>query len=209
MQTSATVGARGGSLGAMSAAIGDDRNERLRALLAKLCAERFEGNQAATARALGITGASLSDILAGKRGVGLGTLLLISDLVNESLDILVRGHPHRPEVRVERDDRYPARSRARARAREIFERADQAVATQAYARAEDKNEEWWMRRIEEAQVEARRELEDPEGFALAQEVGRRRAERTGDQDEAALAKAAADDDEKLLPRRGRKIGRSS
>ena len=91
MQTSATVGTQSGTLGAMSAAIGDDRNERLRALLAKLCAERFEGNQAATARALGITGASLSDILAGKRGVGLGTLLLISDLVNESLDVLVRG----------------------------------------------------------------------------------------------------------------------
>lgn len=71
--------------------LAEQRNQRLRTTLTRLRDTKFGGNQAATARAIGITAASLSDILAGKRGVGIETLLLISDLVHVSLDVLVRG----------------------------------------------------------------------------------------------------------------------
>lgn len=175
------------------------RNERLRRKLEQLRDERFGGNLSATARALGITPPTLSDILKQKRGVGLDVLVRLADFFSESLDVLVFGRPHPTVTLLVKDDRYEARAQARARARRIFDRADELIVGDLYARAEDKPVEWWMRRIEEAQLEARRELEDPEGAERARSSARARAAASADEDEAAMEAAARED--AALPRR--------
>lgn len=169
------------------------RDTRIQRLLEDLRDNRFHGKQAEMARAIGVTPTTVSDMLSGKRGAGIDVLVLLADYLGISLDELVRGVPFRPDLLVVRNDRYPARAKAREQAREIFERADRAIAGHVYARAEDKPVEWWMRRIEEAQIEVRRELEDPEGTAKARDDVRARTAQTAMDDEASLAAAERDD----------------
>lgn len=180
-----------------------ERNERLRAILDRLRIEKYDGNLSATARALGMAPPSLSDILKRKRGVGLDVLVLMAEYFDESLDVLVFGRPRLTGLSIERGDRYPERAEARRRARRIYEQADAQVAGQMYARAEGKPVEWWMRRIEEAQLEARRELEDPEGAEAARAASEAKARATAAADEAAM-EAAAREDAALPPRARRR-----
>jgi hypothetical protein len=48
----------------------DERNDRLRVLVRQIIDKDFDGNQAAAAKALGVSGATIHDFLAGKRGAG-------------------------------------------------------------------------------------------------------------------------------------------
>lgn len=72
------------------------RDERLRRALQDLHDTRFKSN-AALARALGVEGPTITEILNGKRGVGLEVMESLADLTGRSLDELA-GRPVRGRV---------------------------------------------------------------------------------------------------------------
>lgn len=71
----------------MDGAKKETRDARLRGLLRELKETRFKSN-AALARALGVEGPTVTEILNEKRGVGLEVLEAIADLTGRSLDDL-------------------------------------------------------------------------------------------------------------------------
>ncbi len=70
-----------------------ERDTRLRALLEELKATRYKST-AALARALGVEGPTITEVLGGSRGVGLDLLIAIANLTGQTVDALI-GRPAR------------------------------------------------------------------------------------------------------------------
>lgn len=86
-------------------ALDEDRNQQLRAFMAKLINENFDGNKAAAARELKVSQSLVQEFLAGTRGAGTKLLTALADYTGQSLDSLV-GRPEVDEVRQVRAHRY-------------------------------------------------------------------------------------------------------
>jgi transcriptional regulator with XRE-family HTH domain len=71
-----------------------ERDARLRAMLKELRDNRYK-TTAALARALGVEGPTITEVLNGKRGVGLELMVSMADLLSMSLDELA-GRAARP-----------------------------------------------------------------------------------------------------------------
>lgn len=69
-----------------------EQNERLRALLREIIAQDFDGGLSKAAEKLGVTHATVSDVLNGKRGVGQKLLNGMAEHTGRSLDDLL-GRP--------------------------------------------------------------------------------------------------------------------
>lgn len=130
------------------------RVDVLRAELDQMRLEHYGGNLTATARALGVTSAYLSDILKGKRGVGMKVIQGLSSLTGRSIDaVMGRG--------LGADSRDPIPARAEALA--IVEEALRKVRAMPAQGTEGRGVEWWLLQVgfAQAQVRLASEQRDP------------------------------------------------
>lgn len=126
--------------------------DKLRDHLRVIRAQQFEGNLSAMAREMGVTPAYLSDVLAGKRGVGMKLMRALASYTGESIDALVSGKPS-TSVRAEV---YPARGEAVRCVLEAVRRVSEAE----YPNAEGRSVEWWLLEIHEVEQQLRRGADD-------------------------------------------------
>lgn len=93
------------------------QNEELRRRIRELIATRFDGTLTHAAKALGVSHATLSDVLSGKRGVGQKLLDGMANVTGQSLDVLLGR-------RVELDP-APAREGGQLGQHPVYARAEQ------------------------------------------------------------------------------------
>lgn len=65
------------------------QNEELRRRLRELIASKYDGTLTHAAKALGVSHATLSDVLSGKRGVGQKLMNGMANVTGQSLDVLL------------------------------------------------------------------------------------------------------------------------
>lgn len=126
--------------------------DKLRDHLRTIRARRFDGNLSAMAREMGVTPAYLSDVLAGKRGVGMKLMRAMASYTGQSIDALVSGKPD-PSIKAEV---YPARGEAVRCVQEALRR----VVEGEYPGADGRSVEWWLLEIHEIEQRLRRDTDD-------------------------------------------------
>ena len=110
---------------AMDGALKRERDDRIRTLLESLKTEQYKST-AALARALGVEPPTITEVLNGKRGVGLDLMIAIATLTGRSLDDLA-GVPRRRDKLAD----LPAWTKARAEAERRLAHLRPEVATAA------------------------------------------------------------------------------
>jgi transcriptional regulator with XRE-family HTH domain len=145
--------------------IGEERNSAVRAVVRGLIEKSFEGDQAAAAKAFGVSPSLVSEFLSGKRGAGMKLLDGIAAYTGRPIDEIVR---HRPaeEIRVEYDERYPNRARAIEKMRDVVSaEAIRRISTLALSSPRDPDVAWWVRRTLHEEDTLKLESEFPDAAA--------------------------------------------
>lgn len=126
----------------MAETILDVKNAVLfRELLGQIRAASFGGNLSAMARALELTPAYVSDVLADKRGAGMKIIRAVSRFTGHSLEDLIDGIALTP-------DPYPARAQALFCVRNAL----LAVRRAEHPGAEKRSVEWWLLRLRDEEA---------------------------------------------------------
>ena len=81
----------------------DERTEAIRSFLRRLIRDRYEGNASACASDVGISKSIVSDVLAGKRSLGVVNLASLADRCGVTIDEIVG----RPTLSVSQIDKHP------------------------------------------------------------------------------------------------------
>jgi transcriptional regulator with XRE-family HTH domain len=100
----------------MAKALDIQQNDRAVAKLRHALATQFDGNISAPAKAIGVSGPAISDVLNSKRGAGMKVLRGLARVTGVSVDELVTGRPSAALAGYETLASHPSWPKARAEA---------------------------------------------------------------------------------------------